>query len=480
MAIAIVAFSLANAHGSSAPGRQPQKSTRRQPPPSAAAPALPKLPVGSFASPMREQIREAHDEVLRRPDEAEGNGRLAMLLYGYEQFQFAETCFERARAFDPKDRRWPYYLGRTQAVLGKHDEAVRSLRAALEHDPGYLPARLALAESLLAAGKLDECRVVYEAVTAQHPDAAAAYYGLGRARAARRDLAGAVELFRKACDLYPSFGAAHYALALAYRDLGDRARAQEHLALYQKDKLGWPPTADPLLGEVEALKKGASAHLKRGVRLEADGNLQAAAEEHERAVEIDPRYVQARVNLITLYGKLGQAEKAAEHYRAAVAIDPDVAESHYNYGVLLAGQQKYAEAAAAFRRALEINPYYAEAHGNYAYLLMVEGRLEESARHYRSALENKPNYRLAHHNLGRILVHEGKLQEAIAHFLETLKPDDEDTPRYTYALGAAYARAGERGSALQYMREARRKAAALGQSDLLGSIEKDLRILESR
>jgi tetratricopeptide (TPR) repeat protein len=441
-------------------------------------PPLPELPVESFTSPMREQIREALDEALKNPKQAENNGRLGMLLYGYEHFQFAEACFERARAFDSNDKRWAYYLGRTQALLGKHDQAAISLQEALRQNPGYLPAELTLGESLRAAGQLDQSRKTYQAIVEKHPQAAAAYYGLGRVLAVRRETERAIESFRKACDLFPSFGAAHYALALAYRDLGDRAKAQEHLALYQKDKLSWPPTPDPLLKAIDDLKTGASVHLKKGVRLEADGQMQAAIEEHERAVEADPKHAQARVNLITLYARLGQTEKAEEHYRALLTIDPNLVESHYNYGVMLTGQQKYKEAAEAYRRALEINPYYADAHNNYAYLLMVEGRLDEAAGHYRAAIANKPNHRLAHFNLGRILVHQGNAHEAIGHFLKTLTPEDEYTPRYMYALAAAYARAGDRKTALKYMRDAQQRAAALNQSDLLKSIDKDLAVLE--
>lgn len=441
-------------------------------------PPLPKLPIENFASPMREQIREAYDEVLRSPEAPGSNGRLGMILYAYEHLQFAEVCFERARAFDSKDMRWIYFLGRTQAALGKHDQAEVSLRAALQQNPDYLPAQLALGESLLTAGKLDEGRRVYEAALARHPASAAAFYGLGRIRAARKELAPAVELLRKACDLYPDFGAAHYALALAYRDLGDVTKAQEQLSQYQKNKLGWPGTPDPLLAEIDEFKTGAIAHLKRGVRLEAAGQMQAAAEEHERSLQLDPKQVQAHVNLITLYAKLGQVDKAEQHYREAVKLNANFPESHYNYGVLLTGQQRYTEAAEAFSRALEISPHYAEAHNNYAYLLMISGRLDEAAKHYRAAIKNQPNYRFAHFNLARILVNQGKIDEAINHLLQILTPEDQETPSYTYALAAAYARAGNREKALKHMRDARQRAVALGQSSVLSSIEKDLKVLE--
>jgi predicted Zn-dependent protease len=135
-------------------------------------------------------------------------------------------------------------------------------------------------------------------------------------------------------------------------------------------------------------------------------------------------------------------------------------------------------AIEAFRKAVELNPAHADAQNNLAYLLMTTGKLDEAAEHYRDALNARPRYRAAHFNLARILVQQGKPGEAIQHLEETLLPEDAETPRFTYALGAAWARAGNRVEALRYMREARGKAAALGQTDLLASIDKDLRALE--
>jgi predicted Zn-dependent protease len=109
---------------------------------------------------------------------------------------------------------------------------------------------------------------------------------------------------------------------------------------------------------------------------------------------------------------------------------------------------------------------------------MTQGRLDEAADLYHKALQNKPNHRVAHFNLGRILVNRGKTGEAIEHFVQTLTPEDENTPGYLYALGAAYAHSGDRASALRYIKDARSKAQALGQTDLLVSIDRDLILLE--
>src|SRR5207244_11980870 len=119
---------------------------------------------------------------------------------------------------------------------------------------------------------------------------------------------------------YPSVGSPHYRLSLAFRGSGERSQAQEHLALYQQDKHSWPTTPDPALRAIAEIKTGAAAHLKRGVLLESAGQMEAAVEEHERALEADPQFVQAHINLVILYAKLGQAAKAEQHYRAAIAI----------------------------------------------------------------------------------------------------------------------------------------------------------------
>jgi tetratricopeptide (TPR) repeat protein len=441
-------------------------------------PPLPSLPLDTYEPAIREPVSQAYEEALAKPEDPARNGILGMVLYAHEQYEFAEPCFERAHALDPGEGRWAYYLGRAQFHLARYDKAEASLREALRRRPGYLPAQVVLAQCLLDAGRWDESLALYRALEAQHPDAAEVQYGLGRIRGARGDLAAAVDHYRKACDLYPGFGAAHFALARAYRDLGEKEKAREHLVLYQKDKLGWPAVPDPLLADIVGLRNSATDHLRKGIQLAEKGQLQEAAEEHEAALAVDPGLIQARINLIRLYGQLDQPEKAEEQHRAALDADPNLAEIHYNYGVLLTSQQRNTEAADAFRRAVELKPAYAEAHNNYAYLLMTSGRLEDAAQHYREALETKPDYPAAHFNLARILIQQGEIDDAIEHLRQTLSPEGEETPRYTYALAAAYARAGNRPEALKYMEEARQKASARGQSDLLSSIERDLRRLE--
>jgi len=442
-----------------------------------ALPPLPKLPLDAYEAPARAQVEQALAAVEQNPRDAGRNGRLGMLLYANEQYEAASACFERAHALAPAEARWPYLLARAQSNSSAHDAAIEAVRAALGLQPGYLPARLLLAKSLLDAGQTDESRRTYAAIVQDQPDAAEAHYGLGRVDVAAGRAAAAVEPLRRACELSPAFGAAHFALARAYRDLGEMEKAQEQLDLYQKDKLGWPPVPDPLLADVLSLKTGALARLQRAIDLAEAGQLQAAADEHEAALAVDPSLVQAHVNLIRLYGTLGRPEKAEEHFRAAIALNPGLAETHYNYGVLLVGQKRLSEAAEAFRRAIELNPHYAEAQYNYGFLAMNAGRLDDAVQHFQAAIADEPDHRQARFNLGRVYVWQRRYPEAIEQLRLTLTPEDGETPKCTYALGAAYARAGHGDEARRYMMLAREKAEALSFFDHTATTEKDLRAL---
>jgi tetratricopeptide (TPR) repeat protein len=443
-------------------------------------PDLPQLDLAEFSPVVREQVQEAYDAARANLRDADASGKLGMLLELYKRRELAATCYQRAHLLDPKAFRWLYYLGSLQIAQGKREEAVATLRAALRLNADYLPARLKLAGNLLGAGDSDGAVQIYEAIVEQHPDAAEAHYGIGRIRAANGDVAAAVESYRKACDLFPAYGAAHYGLAQAYRKLGDGTKAEYELKLHGAGQTLVPPVPDPLLDEMRALDRGAPSLLQRGIAFQEAGRIEDAIAEHVKALELDPEYVLAHANLIILYGRANQPQKAEEHFRAAVRLNPTYADSYYNYGVLLFNKRRYAEAEDMFRKAVEVNPFHAQALHNLGLMREQQGRWDEALEYYGKAVERQPAYPLAQFHIGRILANQKKYDEAISHFLLSLSPEDEGTPARLYALSATYARAGNREEALKYARRAREQAAARGQTELLRSIDRDLKILEAQ
>jgi Flp pilus assembly protein TadD len=93
-----------------------------------------------------------------------------------------------------------------------------------------------MAEVLLISGRLDESQEVCQRMAKDDPQFPPVYYWLGRVAAAKGQIATSIEHYRKACQLWPSFGTAHYALALACERTGKTVEARQHMAAYQKYK----------------------------------------------------------------------------------------------------------------------------------------------------------------------------------------------------------------------------------------------------
>ncbi|PYV15856.1 MAG: hypothetical protein DMG21_13725 [Acidobacteria bacterium] len=445
----------------------------------AALPVLPRLNLDSLSPTVRAEIERAYDQAVTHPRAASANGKLGMFLHAYGLLPEAEVCYTRARILDPESFRWAYFLGVVEAQQAKCPDAIRTLRASLLMKPDYYPAQLELGECLVVSRDWEEARRLYETVLQGHSDSAEAYYGLGRVKEAGKDPAAAVELFRKACELYPQFSSAHLALARVYLRMGKQALAKEEQGLAEKSPGKFPPTEDPVLADVGSLYSGPNSYLKLGARLGGQSQWKEAAEAYEEALKLDPRLAEAHVRLIYLYTQLKEVAKAEGHFRAVVNLNLKSAEAYFNYGLLLMGQGKTQEAEEAYRDTLKIDAKYSRAHNNLGFLLEGEGKLPEAIAEFQKALEESPNLSQAHFSLGRILVKEGKFDEGIPHLLRAVESADEATkPSYLYAVGIAFADLGDLENGLRYLRLASGKAAKEKQPELLKRIQDDQRLLE--
>lgn len=439
--------------------------------------ALPPLAIDRFPAEARQSIDAAYREASTHPKDGTRAGQLGMILQSWEQWSAALAAYRRAQALSPRTFDWWYLAGIIETRIGRAADAAVSFERALAITPAYVPARLKLAEVLFDAGKLTASQHAYEALAlAKDADSAApaVQYGLGRIAAAHGDAAGAAAHFEDACRRFPEFGAAHYALALAYRQLGRLDAAQQEIALQQRYTNAWPGVDDPIAARIAPLRDDARAHMERGIAAWKAGKLEEAIKEHEEAVRLQPTLAQAHANLIILYGHARSAASAESHYRTVVSLNANLDEAHYNYGVLLMDLQRRDEAMDAFKQSLLVNPHNAASHASLGLLLEMRQDIAGAEEQYRLAMRDDPASRLYRFNHGRALVALGRLDDAIADFDQIQQPEDAETPRYRYALAAAHLRAGHRDQGLSLARDARALAEHYGQTALIASIDRDL------
>lgn len=178
-----------------------------------------------------------------------------------------------------------------------------------------------------------------------------------------------------------------------------------------------PPT-EPGPSRITAATYFAHANL-----LERRNNLEQAATEYVKALEIQPDFIAARTRLGITLNKLGRHEEASEQFTKAIAMQPGQAHLHNNLGFSLFLEGKYPQAEAELKKAIELQPNFARARVNCAVVLGKLGRFDAALEH----LEEVCTPADAHYNLAMILTEAGEYHLAARNFQQALalNPDLE-------------------------------------------------------
>jgi tetratricopeptide (TPR) repeat protein len=172
-----------------------------------------------------------------------------------------------------------------------------------------------------------------------------------------------------------------------------------------------PPLVQDRLAE--ALQIAAVSSLGLGL-------LDAAESYWRRAIEANPEFVDAYLNLGTLLKGLSRLDDMEALFRQLLDIRPDLAEVHNQLGSMLQDQGRLSEAEAAYRQAALIRPDRVEFHYNLGVVLRPLGRWREAAQAYQRAVEMSPGFVMGYSNLGNVLKELGRLPEAEAAYRQAL------------------------------------------------------------
>jgi tetratricopeptide (TPR) repeat protein len=218
------------------------------------------------------------------------------------------------------------------------------------------------------------------------------------------------------------------------------------------DELGM--SNDAIVAFREALRRDADmveAHSALGLALAGKGRVEAGKRELQRAIQIRPRYTQARVNLGVLFAKQGKVADARAQYDAVLRIEPENAAAHLNLGKLASLEGNKAAAQQHYRAALRSEPRNAVAHFNLGNLLN-ESASPEAIEHFRAAVAADPRFADAHFNLAVNLAEANNTREALQHFAEYVKLEPSSAEGH-FNYGVALAKSRRFAEAVQEFRE---------------------------
>jgi tetratricopeptide (TPR) repeat protein len=214
--------------------------------------------------------------------------------------------------------------------------------------------------------------------------------------------------------------------------------------------------------------KSAEAHYwlgsAYGAKVQAGGMFAAAQyasnikEKFEKAVALDPTYVDARYGLVQVYAGApgimgGSFEKAFEQAKEIKAIDPVF--GHRAYAFIYSQQKKPDLATKEYADAIREQPKSGKAHSFFGqYLASVEKNYPAAMAELETALKVDPKYMAALYHLGRAAslanANLARGEEALKRYVAYTPKENEPTLASAHSfLGAVYEKEGKKAEAKQ-------------------------------
>ena len=228
-------------------------------------------------------------------------------------------------------------------------------------------------------------------------------------------------------------------------DLDDKlkqaiALGREHYGKREYDK------AEHFLSKVlgQGGTRFADVHNMMGVIHHDHGRLEEARDEFRKALELNPHYTEASLNLAVTYNDLGEYEKAQQVYRGAVSHDPrtgedvdrfakgkianlhaDLAQAYLDVGLPNEAVQEY-------RTAIRLCPHFADLRVRLASVYQQIGDTVAARYELEEALRARPAYLPARVAMGVLLLVVGQRPQAIEQWEEALRiePDNKVAQMY--------------------------------------------------
>ncbi len=200
-------------------------------------------------------LEEVEVLLTRDSRSARGFSALGLIYYRLEKQALAESALRRAAELDPRNAEVWNNLGLVALARGRDREAFAAFDKAADLDPASLAPLLNKAAVLLDCGDYKRARDELERAARQHPDDAELQVALGVAYRGLKEHDRARRAYERALQLRPQYPAALFNLGVLYMDfLSDKARAREHLTLYQKVTAGSDARSKEVFARLRELK----------------------------------------------------------------------------------------------------------------------------------------------------------------------------------------------------------------------------------
>jgi tetratricopeptide (TPR) repeat protein len=276
------------------------------------------------------------------------------LVISYKNTGKRDEAIDLARRFVARQPSAAMFetLGGLQEEAGKYVDAVQSYQRAVDLDPSNEEYYFDLGLEYLSHFTFGPAREVYEIGTTKFPHVSRQFLGLAFSHYAVREYPQAADAFTKAIEIDPESPAAQQAwnTVLTFLSPKDWDALLPRLSRLQ---VAYPHSA--------ALAFCYGAALFRYEHAKGpDANLGVAQKLLEKAIELQPQFPPAHLELGGIYASQKEMQKAVDQYLIAVQQDPKSDIAHYRLGQVYREMNKLELATQELGRYQELSRIHQE------------------------------------------------------------------------------------------------------------------------
>ena len=176
-------------------------------------------------------------------------------------------------------------------------------------------------------------------------------------------------------------------------------------------------------------ERASDINLELGIDYYRKGNLAAAKDKIDKAIEQNPRNAKAQAAAGLLYDRLNDPKKSAAHMERAISLDPQNPDIQNNYAVMMCKRGEHAKGEKQFVKAAE-NPLYKTpevAYLNAGNCAREANDLASAETYYRKALSSRPRFQEALYQMAA-LEFQNKSYMSARGFIERFLAAGKSTP----------------------------------------------------
>jgi tetratricopeptide (TPR) repeat protein len=168
--------------------------------------------------------------------------------------------------------------------------------------------------------------------------------------------------------------------------------------------------------------KSPPGYLGLGVQYADMGQYEKAIDCYNKAIEFDPYYTSAYLEIAATYNLVGDKNSALENVRHAVSIDSSNADTRFQAGNVYKDMEAWDKARDEWKQAIVLRPDFKAAYnhlGNYYYFILID--YDRAIEMYNKVLEIDQGDELAHYNISLAYKAQNDLGRSEAHYNKYLQ-----------------------------------------------------------